>query len=478
MTYNFGFGTAGDGTMIPNGFESGDVQADFVSTLYAVPAATIDATPARQLGGARCAALNMSAAANNAAWPLGYDRNIGGGYTAFPGRSATDPKTPCIAIFSAGVSRTGSQTAEIGLLTDGTQLAHRYAAIDTGGGIKIYNKLGALRGATASGQISTTTARPVAIIFDGLTLPTVWVSIVVAGAEVAAFDTQNTWTEFFDTTAVLSVGEYLPPAYSPNTTLYVDDVVLETSYTASDAPHLNAYPALRISGGATTPATAEGFYTAWANQTDGGSCTLAATKMAAISETPHDGGCHYVTSTVASDKQTFTYSAANPIPAGALGVRTAVLKGVTALRGASKVPMGWLLRLGGVDSPTGSAGTQTTAYLGGAYVPARPGGGSWALADAAPGVVEFGCGNVNAGAVDYGANTTQMFGPEWLWWTALLPLTSTPSVSPVTQGPGDADGTNARREYVPDPLSGVRSRGGFMAAMRRADRDVRRVAGA
>ncbi len=473
MTYKRGFGTGGDSSMIPNGFESGDTAADFWSAAFTVPVATIDSTVARQLGGAKCAALDMTAAGNNASWPLGNQFTVGGGVY-----NSTNPQLPCIAIFSAGVSRGASQTQEIGLITDGTQLGHRYAALDTGGGIRIYNKSGQLR-AVAAGQISSTTAKSVAIVFDGLTLSTVWVSIVVNGTEVASFDTLNTWTQMFDTTKVLSVGEYLPPTYNPNTILYVDDVVLETSYTASDAPHLVQYPAFKISGGATTPATSEGNYTAWTNSTDGGSCSAAANKWTAISETPNDGGCHYVTSTVGGAKESFKNSAANPIPVGALGVRYPVGKMVAALRGAGKVSPGVFLRLGGTDSSLFSAGSIGTAYVGtGGVFESRPGGGSWARADAAPGTIEFGCGNPDVGGVPVGANTTQLFGPEWLYWTALLPLTSTPTIAAVTQqGASSADATNERTTYAADGLGAVRNRTGFMAAMRTAARDVRRVAG-
>lgn len=407
------------------GFENNSPDADFVSLIQPMPDASI-INGARALWGTYCAQLNMDVSGARCYLLLGAP-NIGAGAVGL---------TPWSLAVSLDISLSALPTGTAGVITDSARGGNRYVEVQASGKLQVRNRAGLARGPLTPVALSTTTTRRLTIFWDALTLPTVWVSISLNGTEIAAFDTGDTFDQYWDRNHHLGVGEYFNAGYQVGCKMYVDNIVPFTSVVAGDMPHLTAFPNHKVTGGAAF--TAEGNYTQWIN-TNQAPCGLAANKWTAISERPQNGLCTTCYTAADAAKQTFKTSAANPIPGGAT-VLFPVGRLVGALTGAGKGPVGMFVRLGGVDSaPAAAMGNLTTAFAGMQQVLfSRPGGGAWAQGDAAPNTLELGFATV--GISPSAANITQMFSPEWIWYSDWLPFAVAPIGGSGAETPIDAPG--------------------------------------
>jgi len=310
------------------------------------------------------------------------------------------------------------------LWEDSPAAVYRHIRVGTDRKVRIYDKNGVQRGPTSTTTIPTNAIggmREIVVFFDGLTLSTVWVSVFFDGVEELAFDTTLSWGNFFATGAFIGngYGDQTVPAGGYGFTLYTDDLATKRSVTAGDAPHLTAYPRLRGNGQMQTPPTSVGL-----DEWESTDCVGA--KYQCVDDLGgHDGDTTRVITVVKGKKQTFKYAAANPTP-NPCTIDLVQLLCVGKL-GADKLGAACMVALGASETfGTGNSATPTSTYSRGGYTATRPGGGAWTRADAEPGVLAFGWRSENDPAIGTSATMTLQGGPTWVYYTASLPLATTP----------------------------------------------------
>src|SRR3990167_1328385 len=312
-------------------------------------------------------------------------------------------------------------SSEITLIVDA--VGNKLVGIGTDRKLYFYDKGGTQRGSASTTLIPTAGLQEITIFWDGLTLSTVWISVFFGASEELAFDTGVSYVNFFGNIVnQLDWGEILAAGTNRRAQLFADDLYGNRTTTAGDAPHLVAYPRHRGNGLIATPPDSEGTYTAW------GGNTATPNTWQDIDETPNNGDTDSRDTATKSINHTFKSSAANPIPTGGTPVKVQ-MRCVSRLLGDNKVGAHFMLRLGGNETFTGlnSACGGGTSYGGKvAYVIVRPGGGSWARTDFDPNTLEFGWRSDNLATFETGPRITQQLGPEVVYYTASLGLSTTP----------------------------------------------------
>jgi hypothetical protein len=318
--------------------------------------------------------------------------------------------------FSVGLD--AAPTTEIGIigraLVTGLQ-SPEYVRIGTDRKIRIYDKDGVQRGDATASLIPTSGFQEVVVIFDWITLSTVWVVVFFGTTEELAFDTTVSPDDFFDwrssSTTFRFGGE---PQVDSGCVAYLDDLVMRDSTVAGDAPHLTAYPRLRINGGRQQKSDANGSYTAWSGDyTD-------------VDETgDHDADTTYTETTTEDAKETYKSSSANSIPAGATihSVRPcAVGRRIGGKTGAQGAYI--FLKIGANEAENSIQQYAFDSYQIGFWLGAsRPGGGSWVRSDFDPNNLEYGH---RAASTDASPRLTKMLYPSICYSEASLPLSTTP----------------------------------------------------
>lgn len=382
--------------------------------------------------GAGCVAHDQTTNGNKAISPLSIEFFTTAGIRPFS--------------FAAAVSATPSSAAGVlyhypasGAVASGGK---RYIRVETDLKLGIYDKLDRLLGKSITTVPSGASGTPqeFTVVFDGLTLSTVWVTIYAGDAVDIAFDTGRVWADVFDTTNQGAIwwGEYLDAGVNHGCTVFIDDGFTTRSTTAGDAPHLAAVPRFRV----TEPvdSTTVGNYNAWDSMTNNtvDNANSLATYIDNGELATHDGDTSHLQSTTAGESFTMKSTATNPVPSGAT-IFQVEQRHVGRMTGGGKLPPKHRHRLSAtdVDSSTVAWGTPVTSYVGvaeGSII--RPGGGSWVDTDFASSTLEWGA---LSNATTPGYRVTHMAGPSVIYYTDTLPLGTTPQslgARPLERGVG------------------------------------------
>lgn len=341
-----------------------------------------------------------------------------------------------ILVVSGALGVDTPPTSEMGVFTDldfGEGGGHkRYIRIGTDRKIKIYDKNGIQRGPSSTTLIPimppypSNTLQEFHVVFDGLTLPTVFVKVYFGGTEELAFDTGLSPSNFFATGSNTQPNFGDGPASSLGAHMYADDLVARSSSLASDAPHLIAYPRLKGNGGMQTPPTSNGTYSAWTVY------PAATNAWNDVDETGgNDGDTTNINALVGAGgtniAHTFKSSAANPLPDPCTVAFVNIH--ITAKSGSVEKNAGahFRVRLNGTDSDDATHIAMAASYTGYIWknVP-RPGGGSWAQADANSNTLEFGAITAALSALAANPYITLYPGPLWIYYTDTLASGTTP----------------------------------------------------
>lgn len=333
-----------------------------------------------------------------------------------------------IDVLSGAFAVTAAPTTPIELVTSTTgatlpDVANSYyVTIGTDRKIRIYDGIGNQHGTASTTLIPLSSGgsmQEMHIVFDGLTLSTVYVKVYFGATEELAFNTGKVYEDFFAGGAnrYLYWGE-VPPS-GRGATLYGDDLYMRRSDDSAEAPHLVRYPRFRGNGSIdATPPAANGDEPGWNEGT-------GTDDYNEVDETGgNDGDTSFIGETGNSVKELYHYTAASPIPADGGGAAYVPLKVqqrvVHRLTGASKVGHQFLHKFGGTEaSTTPDEGQPSTDYVGGMLANlAKPGGGSWARADAdlSGGNSKLQFGVITQSAGDIGSRVTLLPGPEWIYY--------------------------------------------------------------
>lgn len=246
----------------------------------------------------------------------------------------------------------------------------------------------------------------------------VFIKLYLDGVEDTAVQTSLVDTSIFDTTKDFFWGEYLPAATNRGADMYGDDLAFRYSTTASDAPHITAYPSdISLVGGSTLPPTAESLYHEFS------STTASPNSYQDIDDYPWSGSDQLAT-TANSKRALFTYSAANPL-SGSETIDDVQQGIVSDVSSGAKVTGTPLYSLAGTDLIESGFSTPSTSMVGDRVANMlRPGGGSWVKADFDPGVLSFGIESLVSGSI--GWQVAAIPGPEIVYYTATLPKGAPP----------------------------------------------------
>lgn len=388
--------------------ESNDAQTERLDTYLSGTTSNTVSTLFAQTG-SRCEALDLSTNGNRAILLAGTLSVQGGIYA-----------------ISMGVAVSTAPTSELGLVTGatatsgpsvGTASTRSYVRIGTDRKLYLYDKAGSpIVGGVSTSLVPTSGSMlEVAIFYDGLTNPiNTWIKMYVNGVEELAFATGQPIGNIFSSLDYLFFGESLAAGTNRGCTPYVDDALITYSAVANDAPHITAYPRIRVAGCMT--ADAQGTLNGWTPTPAG------ADHYNRI--TTNDGDTNNLQDAIAGTRDSWKSSTANPLPVGAT-VLKAQLRWVGKLAGVGKTPA---VPIYGVP---GSTQTQTTGAL--------PSGTTYQSA-IAPRIVASGGAipvraDFDANAYEWGtthstsqSNTiTFSPGPEIVYYTATLPLGTAPS---------------------------------------------------
>lgn len=217
---------------------------------------------------------------------------------------------------------------------------------------------------------------------------------------------------------------------------YGDSIVVEATTSVDDLPMFTAYPRLKTVGGMMCPPTSEGDSHAWPLGITASPNTFQDVDASEIPD--HDSDTSYIKTGTNSDKHLFFYShdLSGDIDSGAT-IRWVTRKYALRTESSGKAATDFLDKLGGTEVTTVCYGL-SNAYVGGQAPPAggsagapaiaRPGGGAWTRADAllsgGKSLLQFGFKTPASGSV--GPRVTLAPGPEWIFYTATLPLAPGP----------------------------------------------------
>lgn len=344
--------------------------------------------------------------------------------------------TPAILVCSAAGGLSAAPAQAMGLLVGhtnegsaiGTSGLKKLVQIGTDRLLRFYSAqaVSTQVGWPSVTAIPTTGLQELMVVYDGLSHTTMWIHCAIGTAWELSFDTGLSWSAFWGGGTInVFWGDYTDGSTDHNVTLFTDDLIIANSTTAGDAPHLIAYPRLRING-ARNPTT-NGFHSGgagnWTNQ------AAAAATFAEVdnSELPtHDSDTTYWTTTGNSTTQGVLSTDANPVASGAT-VRHVMQRIVAQTTDASKGGLRCIMRLGGVDVVTNFFWVPSTSY-GGNYALnlARPGGGAWAVGDFAASTLEWGSASAASGLL--ALRVTLELGPDIAYSTASHALAPTPGI--------------------------------------------------
>jgi hypothetical protein len=308
----------------------------------------------------------------------------------------------------SGAPSSGKDISLLSTLTDNG----RYVRVGDDRKIRIYDKNGNLVAGPSTSTLPTSGAGPVlTIVFEMLTLPTVWVAVIFDTTEEIAVDTGVSPTDFWGT-GVIVFGD-VEGAKGAN--VHVDDLTWSFSSVAGDAPHTVAFPILEGYGLLQRPPTDDGTHTAW---------TGNAFDVDDVDDT------NDINTATKGAKETNKFDTSNPIPAG-YTVKIVNTRVRGRLQGAAKLGASSLLRLSGSEA-VGVLGAWTTDFEpNGRFGHPRPGGGTWTRADfdLTGGVsdLEFGVQAEDNPSFDTGIDVSACFCPEIFATNSDIGLTTTPT---------------------------------------------------
>lgn len=214
------------------------------------------------------------------------------------------------------------------------------------------------------------------------------------------------------------VGEWLAAATNRGSDFYGDDLSWSTTTSRLEAAHIVAANLMKVAGGATLPAAADGSNLAWT--ANGGS---GANDYDVVDEFPHDSDTTYLNSTANSQKESLHYTAANPM-ASTDTCHAFVNALVFRLGGAGKGTLfKHLIRDSVGNELTVGNNTPTTSYTGDLVLfDSAPDGGAWDYTDGdlsgGNSKTQFGVEEAASGTA--GNRVTLMTG-EWLYSSEDLP---------------------------------------------------------
>jgi len=311
----------------------------------------------------------------------------------------------------------------------GTAAHHHYLDLDTSFGFSFYDASGLQVGPT-SDPLPQMLAKPQHIhaVWDVRTSDpsTTIIRLFYGQEEVLAFDAGASFS--LDNNDYLQMGEWQPAgiARMPAGFIAIDDAMIRYSSTglASDSPHVTAYPMLRGVGGMYFAPAKEGNYVEWAPTGAGIPNTFQN-----VDDAPNTGDTDYIQTTDSDPlpprRHLFRWNTANPF-AGTETIDYVQQKMLMKVLAGGKLSQYPLMRLSGTDLQSPDLVYGPTAYAGVAYVNlARPGGGSWGVADfdlAGDGFskLEFGAISVTFAGFNTGPRITLLPGPEVIYHTQML----------------------------------------------------------
>jgi hypothetical protein len=279
--------------------------------------------------------------------------------------------------------------------------------------VELYDSTGALIG-TSKGTVSTTSMT----------------HVMVAHYQFASTNgyVLNLWIDgIWDSTFVTTFytvpamwGEWLPAATNRGADLFLahancrNSGGIHSTPVPNDAPWLTRYAKIQAVGGASIPPTGNGTHTAW-TESDGGTADFTR-----VDEYPNDGDTTWVGTVTNDVKETYTYSAANPLTSDDTVLH--VVQRLVHRTVGSKINALFLYRDGAGNEVTNNTPVPGTAYVGTFDQMARPAGGDWVYTDfdlTGGGVsdLEFGGQGAPAASGDPGDRWTSLPGPE-IWKTA------------------------------------------------------------
>lgn len=380
---------------------------------------------------------------------LSSDITLSGGKIVFP--TDTDnkkalTKLPGTANWGSGImfafsfwftTPAAAPSSEIGIVTDGTQgPTKRWFRIGTDMKLKFYDQTGTLitSGLTA---LATSTEYECVVVFDGLTLATVWVSLTLGPAsgtlaEDAAKDTGIAPGTFAATTDLQYLGEWIAAAGGSNhgKTFSARYGIARSSPIAGDAPHLTAYP--RLLGYGAGVVTVSGDLTEYPNGT-----TPGANSYQDVDEAGAGDGNKWADlgNLTVIHTQLAAHGTANTLSSSAV-IANAQIRMTAKLDAAGKVQGTGTLRLAGTTYVGGASqgnGLDTTVYSGrGTRFVTNPAtSAAWIYTDwdlsAGVSKWQFGVQVIASGSVKTGDYVDVIRGLEAIYSTANMPLTMTPT---------------------------------------------------
>lgn len=296
-----------------------------------------------------------------------------------------------IVVASGTIGLDGSNpTTPLGILTKairgGAAGAARLITVNTSGQLELRDTADVVIGHPSHDLISTSGRTRFLVVYDPTvnqtaTSTSAWVTMwvdgkyqwdgLVTGASGSVFD--------FGTTE-LWWGEHLEAGVDRDVDWYGDDLTLfysDTADPATEAAHIFNMPVLRCEGEANLPPTAEGARTDW--NVDEGGGTLNHTN---VDDFPNDGDTTWIGTVTNTHRQTFRYSASNPLTSADTiwAVHQEMVARTTA---GGKVACHTLFRDGAGNETLSAAPIAVgTSYVGVVKQNmSRPAGGSWVYTD-------------------------------------------------------------------------------------------------
>lgn len=326
---------------------------------------------------------------------------------------------------SGAIGLSAAPSSEMMLIHHSTN-NHKVVSIGTDRKLYFYANNGAQVGTASTNTIPTTGLQEVTIFFDGITLSTVWISVFFGTTQDISFDTGYSWADFFHgSIGQLYWGENLSGGVNRGADLFTDDLYIAKSSTAGDAPHLTAYPRPRGNGLANIATSSEGTYHAWVGN------TASPNTWQDIDETPHNSDTDYRDTSTKNIRHTFKSSTANILPDPCTIIKVQ-MRSVGRLLGGGKYGAHFYLIRGGSGLVGGlnAATSQSETYGGGLDRTSFIDG--WVRADFNANATEFGWESENHPVLETGPRITQQLGPEIVYYTASLGLSTKPT-KPVSK---------------------------------------------
>lgn len=398
------------------GGESLDNDLEVISA-FRSSACTVDSTAAYIESGARCVKIPLATSAAKAILPA-------------TGQATDAINLGDIFVLSGYMGAAGAFSSEAGLISNDTQGDDRFVRAGTDMLLRVYDAAGTQIGAASNNVLPTAARKHFAFVFDNAysynavdpTHPTTLIALYINKKWEHTFMVSSTIAAFFGSIGYQDIcwGEWLAAATNRGNDLFLDDGFGRFSSTDKhDSPFVTNFPVLHMVGSASLPPTAAGSHTAWTGA------------FGDVDEFPNDGGVTTVNTLIEGDKETFKYSAANPVTSS-MTIAQVSLRLAAAVASGAKTGCSSMLRdasANEVDAPL-SIGLGTT-FVGNTPLLnhiARPAGGSWVYTDfdLTTGVSNLQFGVTASAVANASPLVSNITGPEIGYYTEVLELAVSP----------------------------------------------------